>query len=73
MNSTPETRASLLIRVRDRDDQLAEDEFVEIYRPVVLRMARQKGMQDAHYVLPIPRDSFAAEPVPTEMVPPVPE
>jgi len=47
MNSTPETRASLLIRVRDPTDQLAWDEFVEIYRPVILRLARQKGMQDA--------------------------
>ena len=47
MNSTPETRASLLIRVRDRADQLAWNEFVEIYRPVILRLARQKGMQDA--------------------------
>ena len=47
MNSTPETRASLLIRVRDSADQAAWLEFVEIYRPVILRLARQKGMQDA--------------------------
>lgn len=47
MQSTPETRASLLIRVRDRADQTAWQEFVEIYRPVILRLARQKGMQDA--------------------------
>ncbi len=47
MNSTPETRASLLIRVRDPADQAAWHEFVEIYRPVILRLARQKGMQDA--------------------------
>ncbi len=47
MNSTPETRASLLIRVRNPADQAAWQEFVEIYRPVILRLARQKGMQDA--------------------------
>jgi len=47
MNSTPETRASLLIRVRDPEDQAAWHEFVEIYRPVILRLARKKGMQDA--------------------------
>jgi RNA polymerase sigma-70 factor (ECF subfamily) len=47
MNSTPETRASLLIRVRDPADQAAWQEFEEIYRPVILRLARQKGMQEA--------------------------
>lgn len=47
MNSIPETRASLLIRVRDPADQTAWHEFVEIYRPVILRLARQKGMQPA--------------------------
>ena len=47
MNPTPETRASLLIRVRDPADQAAWHEFVEIYRPIILRLARQKGMQEA--------------------------
>jgi RNA polymerase sigma factor (sigma-70 family) len=47
MNSNPETRASLLIRVRDPADQAAWHEFVEIYRPIILRLARQKGMQEA--------------------------
>jgi RNA polymerase sigma-70 factor (ECF subfamily) len=47
MNSTPETRQSLLIRVRNPADQAAWHEFVEIYRPVILRLARQKGMQEA--------------------------
>ena len=47
MHSTPETRASLLIRVRDPADQVAWNEFVEIYRPVILRLACQKGMQQA--------------------------
>ncbi len=47
MNSTPETRASLLIRVRDPADQAAWHDFEEIYRPLILRLARQKGMQEA--------------------------
>jgi RNA polymerase sigma-70 factor (ECF subfamily) len=37
----------LLIRVRDPADHAAWFEFVEIYRPVILRLARQKGMQAA--------------------------
>src|ERR1700752_3774624 len=47
MNSTPDTRASLLIRVRDPADQAAWHEFVEIYRPVIMRLAQQKGLQEA--------------------------
>ncbi len=47
MSSSPETRPSLLIRVRDPADQSAWREFVEIYRPVVFRLAEQKGMQTA--------------------------
>jgi len=37
----------LLVRVRDPADQAAWHEFVEIYRPLILRLARQKGMQEA--------------------------
>lgn len=47
MKSIPETRASLLARVRDPADQAAWHEFVEIYQPIILRLARQKGMQEA--------------------------
>jgi RNA polymerase sigma-70 factor (ECF subfamily) len=47
MGQTPETRASLLIRLKDRADQEAWQEFMEIYRPVVCRLARHKGLQDA--------------------------
>ncbi len=45
--TTPETRGSLLIRVRDPADHAAWHEFGEIYRPVILRLAKQRGMQDA--------------------------
>ena len=47
MCSAPETRPSLLVRVRDPADRAAWQEFVEIYRPVILRLAWQKGMQAA--------------------------
>src|SRR5208337_4084769 len=47
MSSAPETRPSLLIRVRDPADQAAWQEFVEIYRPVILWLARQKRLQAA--------------------------
>jgi RNA polymerase sigma factor (sigma-70 family) len=47
MTSAPETRPSLLIRVRDPADRAAWQEFVEIYRPVILRLAQHKHMQAA--------------------------
>ena len=47
MNAIPETRPSLLLRIRDPADQAAWHEFVEIYRPVIVRLARRKGMQEA--------------------------
>jgi RNA polymerase sigma factor (sigma-70 family) len=43
----PDTRLSLITRLKNRTDQDAWDEFVEIYRPVVCRLARLKGLQDA--------------------------
>ena len=47
MAEIPRTRASLLVRIRDRHDQAAWAEFVEIYEPVLYRLARQRGFQDA--------------------------
>lgn len=47
MNQPPETRASLLVRLKDRADQAAWYEFAEIYRPVIVRLAGRKGMQPA--------------------------
>ena len=43
----PETRPSLLLRVRDSDDADSWAEFAAIYRPVILRLARIKGLQEA--------------------------
>lgn len=47
MPSIPETRASLILRLPDATDVEAWDEFVEIYRPLVFRLARRRGFQDA--------------------------
>lgn len=43
----PETRNSLLLKLRDSADSESWHEFVAVYRPVVYRMARRRGMQDA--------------------------
>lgn len=45
--SPPETRASLILRLRDAADVAAWDEFVEIYGPLVFRVARRQGLQEA--------------------------
>jgi RNA polymerase sigma-70 factor (ECF subfamily) len=47
MSESPSTRSSLLIRLRDPQDERAWAEFLEIYTPLVYRLARQKGFQDA--------------------------
>ena len=43
----PPTRESLLLRVRDLEDRDAWEQFAHIYRPVVYRLARSRGLQDA--------------------------
>jgi RNA polymerase sigma-70 factor (ECF subfamily) len=43
----PTTRHSLVLRLRDSADHQAWEEFVEIYEPLVLRLARRRGLQDA--------------------------
>ncbi len=47
MRQSPPTRASLLIRLRDGKDQIAWNEFVEIYGPLIYGFACSKGLQDA--------------------------
>jgi RNA polymerase sigma factor (sigma-70 family) len=47
MTLTPNTRASLIARLSDVDDVEAWQEFVEIYLPLLYRLARQKGLQHA--------------------------
>lgn len=43
----PETRPSLMLRLRDPLDQQAWTQFVTIYEPLVLRLLRQRGLQEA--------------------------
>jgi RNA polymerase sigma-70 factor, ECF subfamily len=42
-----ETRASLLLRLRADGDATAWTDFVAIYEPVIYRIARSRGLQDA--------------------------
>jgi RNA polymerase sigma-70 factor (ECF subfamily) len=47
MASAPNTRASLIARLSQRDDREAWEEFVEIYLPLLYRLARSRGLQHA--------------------------
>jgi len=47
MNDWPETSESLILRVKDPTDVAAWSAFLAIYRPVVYRLARSRGLQDA--------------------------
>lgn len=47
MPEFPETSHSLIARVKDLGDGVAWAEFLGIYQPVVFRMARRRGLQDA--------------------------
>ena len=47
MTEFPQTRSSLIAQVQSPEDREAWDQFVLIYRPVIYRMARRRGMQDA--------------------------
>jgi RNA polymerase sigma factor (sigma-70 family) len=47
MSEAPATRPSLLVRLRDSRDEQAWVEFVEIYEPLIFKLARQRGLQDA--------------------------
>ncbi len=47
MSQSPKTRASLILRLRRPDDAAAWTEFVEIYQPLIFRLARNKGLQEA--------------------------
>ena len=47
MDESPATRRSLIVKLRDPADSAAWSEFVAIYEPLVYRLARRKGLQDA--------------------------
>ncbi|MDR3623496.1 MAG: sigma-70 family RNA polymerase sigma factor [Paludisphaera borealis] len=47
MDDAPSTHPSFLIRLRDPADEGAWSEFMEIYGPLVRRIARRRRLQDA--------------------------
>ncbi len=47
MADFPETRDSLILQVKDPENQEAWEEFAQIYRPVIRRIAIARGLQDA--------------------------
>jgi RNA polymerase sigma-70 factor (ECF subfamily) len=47
MADQPSTHASLLIRIRDAQDTQAWARFVDLYAPLVYRLGRRHGLQDA--------------------------
>ena len=47
MQGIPETRNSLIVRLRQPGNQEAWREFVSLYEPIIYRLAARKGMQHA--------------------------
>src|SRR5258708_7446851 len=47
VGDSPQTRASLLVQLRDGANHGAWQEFVRLYSPVVYGFARKRGLQDA--------------------------
>lgn len=47
MSNIPDTQYSLLARLSDPTDREAWDQFAYLYRPVIYRIARGRGFQDA--------------------------
>jgi RNA polymerase sigma-70 factor (ECF subfamily) len=47
MDDSLATRRSLIVKLRDPADGSAWQEFVAVYEPLVYRLARRKGLQDA--------------------------
>lgn len=44
MNDWPETNPSLILRIKDPQNAVAWNELMAIYRPVIYRLARRKGL-----------------------------
>jgi RNA polymerase sigma factor (sigma-70 family) len=47
MAELPDTRPSLLVRLRNANDREAWRQFVDIYAPLIYGLARKRGLQDA--------------------------
>jgi RNA polymerase sigma-70 factor, ECF subfamily len=43
----PDTRASMLVRVQNPADAVAWEEFVDLYRPVIAKVAIGRGLQSS--------------------------
>lgn len=59
MTSTPTTRASLLLKLCDHRDHEAWVEFVHLYEPVIYRVLKKYGLQEAD-ALEVMQDLFVA-------------
>lgn len=59
MGSSPTTRASLLLRLTDTENQQGWEEFVKLYEPLVHRLLRKSGLQDAD-LFEVTQDVFFA-------------
>ena len=64
MTDSPATRQSLLVRLKDPRDGQAWSEFVAIYAPLIDRLARSKGFQEAD-AADLRRRSFGRWPGPS--------
>lgn len=47
LDPNPSTRPSLVVRIRNPRDDQAWTEFVAVYEPVIFKMAKRRGIQDA--------------------------
>jgi RNA polymerase sigma-70 factor (ECF subfamily) len=47
LDPNPSTRMSLVVRIRNPRDDRAWSEFVAVYEPVIFKMAKRRGIQDA--------------------------
>lgn len=47
MTPVPETQASLLLKLRDPRNQAAWAVFLQIYQPLIFRLVRRRGLQEA--------------------------
>jgi len=59
MFHSPTTRHTLIARLKDRQDALAWEEFVELYSPVIARIAKQRGTRE-HDVQEVLQDVLLA-------------
>ena len=59
MFHSPTTRHALIARLKNRQDALAWEEFVELYSPVIVRIAKQRGTQE-HDVQEVLQDVLLA-------------